>query len=200
MELDALAQLDGVGEHVVGDFRQLGGEQRLDRRVLRAVAVEALMDVAGNDGGFAVVEVRRVESARVGGEAVGDALGNARAGSGRVALLLAGTGVARAAGHANDGGARNSGAEQAHELAPADLQLAFFHWISPFPFRPDRSPTGRRTASCTVLSHEFLRTARNSYRYTLAQQSTRACHEWGFFGLFIRFLPSTAGKRQVKNG
>ena len=138
MELDALAQLDGVGEQVVGDFRQFRGEQRLHGRVLRAVAVEAFVDVRGNDGRFAVVEVRRVESARVGGEAVGDALGNARAGSGRVALLVVRTGVARAAGHADDGGACNSGAEQAHELAPADLQLAFFHWFSPFPFRLDR--------------------------------------------------------------
>ena len=59
-------RLDGVHLAVVRDLGQIDCQARGDLRILGAVLVQAFVDVAADHCGLAVVEVRRVERARIG--------------------------------------------------------------------------------------------------------------------------------------
>ena len=156
MKFHAFAQLDGVGETIVGNLGQLGGEKGLDFRVLLSETIEALVNVAAHNRGLAVVEIRRIEGAGIGSQAVGDAVGGLVAGSGLAVTLLLGP-PAGATNHAHHGGSRNCGSEQPHELAPAELELVLFHLNTPFPFQP----AIRQAACAGSHTHASERTPSN---------------------------------------
>ena len=109
-----------------------------DLGVRLAVLVQAFVDVAGHHGRFAVVEVRRVERARVGREAVRDGVGHSAARRVAAALalgrLLAAT--AAAACHVDEAEAGGRNAEQLDEPASAERRACLLPFVVLLPSNP----------------------------------------------------------------
>ena len=166
VELDAFAQLDGVHLAVVRDLGQIDCQARGDLRILGAVLVQAFVDVAADHCGLAVVEVRRVERARIGREAVRDGVGRAAARRVAAARSRRARVAAAAARHAHQAETCGRHAEQLDELASAERVLAFFHLSFSFPRTPRR--TGPSSESCD-FADAFAHASKKAYQHTLVQ-------------------------------
>ncbi len=121
VELDALAQFDGVGAAAVLGFRNLGGEGRCQIEALWFEAEQGIQDLAGSPEGLAVGGVDGVQADRVREPAEDE---------GAASASTAAYGPAAAApGQAEQRHAGQAGPAQPEEVAAAYLPFQG----SPFP-------------------------------------------------------------------